>query len=170
MHGTHGHYGTIAERPALQFERLLAFPVDAVWRAVTDPAELGTWFPAAVSVEPRVGGRIDFAGRDGGPAGEGEVLQLDAPHVLSFSWGGERLHFELEPMVGEGCLLRFTHLLSDPEQAAREAAGWHVCLDVLGRHLAGEPTRAPGPTPTDEWREQYEDYLERGLPSGAPVP
>ena len=44
----HGTLETIEGRPALRFERSLTHPVDRVWRAVSVPAELGSWFPAAV--------------------------------------------------------------------------------------------------------------------------
>jgi hypothetical protein len=66
--------------------------------------------------------------------------------------------------------MRFTHVLSTREQAARDAAGWHVCLDRLEQLLAGAAGEAPGPEPTSEWGEHYEAYQRRGLPAGAPVP
>ena len=56
----HGTLETIDDRPALRFERRLAHPVDAVWRAVTEPAELAHWFPSSVSGDVRVGGRLSF--------------------------------------------------------------------------------------------------------------
>jgi uncharacterized protein YndB with AHSA1/START domain len=170
MHGTHGHLVTVDEQPALLFERLLAHPVDEVWRAVTEPSELAHWFPATVTVDLRPGGSLTFILPGETEPSEGEVTELDPPHVFAFSWGAERLRFELEPVVGEGCMLRFTHVLSELDRAARDAAGWHVCLDRLATQLAGVPTEAPGTGPTEEWQEQYEDYQERGLPAGAPVP
>jgi hypothetical protein len=51
-----------------------------------------------------------------------------------------------------------------------DAAGWHVCLDRLERHLGGTRTQAPDDEATPEWRELYEEYQRRGLPAGAPVP
>ena len=39
-----GTYETVDNRPALRFERRLAHPIDKVWRAVTEPDELGRWF------------------------------------------------------------------------------------------------------------------------------
>ncbi len=71
---------------------------------------------------------------------------------------------------GEGCRLRFTHVLSTPEQAARDSAGWHVCLDRLETRLSGGEAEAPGSGATDEWSELYEEYQRRGAPAGAPVP
>ena len=54
--------------------------------------------------------------------------------------------------------------------AARNAAGWHVCLDRLAARLAGEQTAAPGSGPTEEWRGHYDEYQRRDVPSGAPIP
>jgi len=170
MHGTYSD--NVERRAALRFERRLAHPVDRVWRAVTDPAELAHWFPSAVEVDLREGSRMSFAFPDEGlPSMDGTVLELDPPRRFAFAWGDERLRFELEPDAGgDGCLLRLTHFLSTREQAARDAAGWHVCLAELEKRLAGAEAVAPGTSPTAEWREHYAEYERRGLPTGAGVP
>jgi Activator of Hsp90 ATPase homolog 1-like protein len=98
------------------------------------------------------------------------VLELDPPRRLTFTWGEERLRFELEPVGEDRTRLRLTHFLSSREQAARDAAGWHVCLDRLADHLRGDVAQAPTSEATAEWREHYETYRRRGLPAGAPVP
>jgi uncharacterized protein YndB with AHSA1/START domain len=166
----HGTYETIENRPALRFERRLAHPIEAVWRSVTEPGELAHWFPAEVTVDLRVGGRMSFAFPDEGlPPSDGEVVECDPPRRFAFSWGEEHLSFELEP-DGDGCVLRFTHVLSARDQAARDAAGWHVCLDRMEQRLAGAGTEAPGTEATGEWREHYDEYSRRGLPTGAAVP
>jgi uncharacterized protein YndB with AHSA1/START domain len=166
----HGTYETVDGRPALRFERRLDHPVERVWRAVTDPAELRFWFPAAVEVDLRADGPMAFTFDDPAfPRTEGRVLALDEPRRFWFSWGGEELRFDLEP-VGEGCRLVFTHLLEQRDAAARDAAGWHVCLAALEDRLAGRPAQAPGTEPTAEHRALHEEYERRGLPTGAPVP
>jgi uncharacterized protein YndB with AHSA1/START domain len=168
----HGTFETVDDRPTLRFERRLGHPIEAVWRAVTEPEELARWFPANVTVEPRAGGRMTFAFPDEGlPPSEGEVTEYDPPRRFAFTWGEDHLRFELEPGEGgEGCVLRFTHLLDERNRGARDAAGWHVCLNQLDKLLEGEPAEAPGSGPTGEWRELYEEYARRGLPTGAPVP
>lgn len=103
------------------------------------------------------------------PPTTGEVTELDPPRLLEFKWGDELLRFELGP-EGEGSRLVFIHFISEREQAARDAAGWDMCLRELGRHVAGEPASAPGIGVTPEWRRLYDKYIESGLPSGAPVP
>jgi uncharacterized protein YndB with AHSA1/START domain len=165
----HGTFVTIDDRPALTFERRLAHPVERVWRAVTDPAELGHWFPSAVRGELAPGGTLTFDFPGGDMTLEGEVVELEPPRRFAFTFGDDVLRIELEA-AGEGCLLRFTCLFDDAQRAARDAAGWHVCLDLLETHLAGAATDAPGSEPTPEWRELYEGYQRRGLPAGAPIP
>ena len=43
----------------------IAAPVDAVWRALTDAAELVRWFPLEASVTPGLGGSISLGWSDG---------------------------------------------------------------------------------------------------------
>jgi uncharacterized protein YndB with AHSA1/START domain len=164
----HGTFQTIDDRPAVRFERRLAHPIDAVWRAVTAPDELAHWFPDRVSGELEPGGSLHFEGEGG--SFDGEVTELDPPRVFAFTWGpSNALRIELEES-GDGCLMRLTHLLGSRDQAARDAAGWHVCLDRLETWLGGGDAVAPGSDATDEWRGHYEEYQRLGLPVGAPVP
>jgi uncharacterized protein YndB with AHSA1/START domain len=174
-------YDTIEERPRLRFERQLAQPIDTVWRAITDPAELAHWFPCEVELELRVGGPMtftfeqDLSQYSDQPPGthtmQGEVSELDPPKRFAFFWGQDHLTFELEPTdAGAGCALRLTVILDAREKAARDAAGWHLCLDRLGQRLGATVTAAPGGEPTSEWRALYDRYAGAGVPTGAPVP
>ena len=170
LEAMHGTYEIVDDRSALTFERRLAHSVERVWRAVTEPAELAHWFPSAMSGHLRPVAALTFEFPDGEmPAMEGEVIEVDPPRRLAFTWGDDVLRIELDP-AGDGCLLRFTCLFDDPARASRDAAGWHVCLDTLQRHLGGTPTQAPGSEETPNWRALYEEYQRRGLPAGAPLP
>jgi uncharacterized protein YndB with AHSA1/START domain len=165
-----GTYLEIDGSPALHFERSLPHSAERVWRAITDPAEIQHWFPAAVDYEPRVGAPMSFRFDDPDePPTGGKVTELDPPRLFAFDWGEEQLRFELEP-ADDGCRLLFTHFLSESIQAARDAAGWEMCLQQLDRLLAGEDAEAPGVGPTPEWRDLYDKYVEEGLPSGAEIP
>jgi uncharacterized protein YndB with AHSA1/START domain len=169
----HGTYQPVDGRPALHFERRLAHPVERVWRAVTEPEELGHWFPNNVEVDLRVGGRMRFVFPEGTdyPPMDGEVLELDPPRRFAFTWGEDELRIELEPIDdGQGCLLRFTDVFVQEDKAARDAAGWHVCLDTLEKFMAGEDHEQPGDRPSDEWQAHYDEYQRRGVPSGAEIP
>jgi uncharacterized protein YndB with AHSA1/START domain len=170
--GADGTFETVDGRPALRFERRLSHPVEAVWRAVTDPAELAHWFPATVEVELRKGGAMRFEFTDYEiPPSTGRVTEYDPPRLFEFDWDGTLLRFELEPADGgAACVLRFTHFLNEREAAARDMAGWHVCLEMLRRHLDGAPADGLGTGVTPEWKTLYDRYTAAGVPSGAPVP
>jgi uncharacterized protein YndB with AHSA1/START domain len=168
-----GTYITVDGRPALVFERRLAHPMDAVWQAISEPDELAAWFPNSVEIDARVGGQMHFTFPEGldYPPMEGEVLEYDPPRRFHFTWGPDELRFDLEPIDdGEGCLLRLTDMLSESEKAARDAAGWHVCLDTLDDHLSGVETAAPGTRPNSDWQGYYDRYIAEGMPSGAEIP
>lgn len=165
-----GTYVTVEGSPAVRFERRIDHPIESVWQALTDPERLSHWFPTTVEVDLRVGGAMSFSFPDGGmPDMTGEVTELDPPRLFAFLWGDEMLRFELEPAEG-GCRLRLTHLITNEDEAARNAAGWQVCLGSLERLLSTGSGEAPGTGATGEWREIYDGYVGAGMPSGAAIP
>ena len=153
----YGTYETIDGKPAVRFERIYPHPVEHVWRSVTEPDELAHWFPTTVEVDLREGGAMAFTfpGAEMEPM-DGSVVELDPPRRFAFLWGDELLRFELAP-DGDGTRLTLTHLISNADEAARNAAGWHVCLDKLG-------------AVESDWEPLYEEYQRRGLPAGAVIP
>ncbi|MFP3900953.1 MAG: SRPBCC family protein [Acidimicrobiia bacterium] len=170
---------TIDGRPALRFERRYSHPLERVWRAISDPDEMARWFPSHVEGDRAVGADLTFndeaqraaaseAGeptRADGPVFRGAVVTWDPPKVFSFTWGGELLRFELLP-DRDGTVLLFTHLLSHQSVAARNAAGWHVCLAALDELLG-----AAGGDGIDDPMAVYHDYLRRVGPAlGVPSP
>jgi uncharacterized protein YndB with AHSA1/START domain len=112
---------------------------------------------------------MSFAFPGGQEGMTGEVVDLDPPRLFAFLWGEDELRFELEPR-DRGCRLSLTHLLTRSDEAARTAAGWHVCLDRLAELVDTGGAEAPGTEPTDEWRAHYDRYVAAGMPSGAEVP
>lgn len=147
----------------LRFERQLPHPPEKVWRALTDPDEMRAWFPADMEGERRAGARLQFPFREGeADTMDGEMLVFDPPLVLEYRWDVETLRFELHPGAG-GCTLIFTSTLADVGTAARDGAGWDVCLDLLAHALAG--TTSPW-EPGARWQEVHRRYVER-LPDEA---
>jgi uncharacterized protein YndB with AHSA1/START domain len=161
------------ERPTLHFERRLDHPAEAVWRAITQPSELEHWFPSKVEVDLRVGGPMRFEFEhmplDAPITMSGRVTDFDPPRLFAFYWGEDHLRFELEPVDdGRACVLRLTVGLEATDKAARDAAGWHQCLDALERTVAGQPIERPHDS--EAWQEYYAEYTRRGFPTGAEVP
>jgi uncharacterized protein YndB with AHSA1/START domain len=147
---------TSGSRPVLRFERHLRASPERVWRSITDPSELTGWFPCDVEAESwTVGAAIRFVFRQGeGPELMGVVLECDEPRVLAFTWGPETLRFELEPDGGGGTRLVFSDEL-DPPFAARNAAGWEVCLAALD----------PQAPVSESWQSRFEHYTGAFSPS-----
>jgi uncharacterized protein YndB with AHSA1/START domain len=135
-------------RFALRFERMLSHPIDKVWRAITEPEQLRAWFPASVQIDLRPGARLRFDlppeaqtlrdVPDEDMSLDGEVVAVDPPRLLEYTWAGELLRWELEPVDG-GCRLVFTCVFDDRAMAAGDGAGWHAALDSLEAALDGRP-------------------------------
>jgi uncharacterized protein YndB with AHSA1/START domain len=161
-------------RPRLRFTRRLAHPPAKVWQAITEPEHLAAWFPDTIVVERWEPGAplrfMDVPTETGGF--DGEVLAFEPPHALELRWGTDVLRFEVRP-DGDGTELTLLDTLDAVGKAARDGAGWHVCLDALAHHLAG--TAAPG-SAADRWRAVHPDYVAAlgpeaatiGPPAGAP--
>lgn len=156
-------------RPALRFRRSYPHLPEHVWIMITDPSELAHWFPGAVTLEPRVGGAMTFADPNL-PSTTGRVLAFDRPHRFAFTWADDEVHLELEPEGDGGCRLTLIDVLDVRDAAARNAAGWSVCLDDLDKLVAGQ-TAAAQPSSSDaSWQDHYDAYVELGWPRGAPIP
>ncbi len=126
-----------ADEYSLLLERDYPVPIEAVWKALVEPASLEKWL-AKVTHDGRVGGSfdIDFGDAKAG----GRILTYDPPNALAFEWGegGEPsvVRFDLEPSE-RGTRLRLTHSHQSAKMAAGTAPGWHAHLDVLGVVLGG---------------------------------
>ncbi|WP_049577231.1 SRPBCC domain-containing protein [Nonomuraea sp. SBT364] len=148
----HGTLETIDGRPALRFERTLPYPVERVWRAVSVPAELGRWFPAAADWTPAVGETFEAAGATG------EVTEVDPPHRLAWVFAGQLYSFDLAAHEG-GCRLTFIHVIDDLGLSAQTATGWEAYLSRLEPHLAGRDLSEEDAH--EQWEEVHERYAER---------
>jgi uncharacterized protein YndB with AHSA1/START domain len=130
-------------RPTVRVERAYPHPIEKVWRAVTTPEHLGAWFPSPVEIDLRPGGEMRFPAFEGDTGATGTVEAVDAPRLLRFAWGTDRLTFELAP-DGEGTTFALIHSFDDRYGAASFATGWELCLAGLRSVLAGEPVPSPG--------------------------
>lgn len=167
--------GTLVDhngRPAVRFRREYAQPAERLWAAITEPDELERWFPSKVRMQPEAGGTIEFYGDPNLPdSGQtGIILVYEPPKRLAYTWGASELHFALEARNDGGCVLTLTDVLEARDAAARNAAGWTVCLAELGKQLAGQVAGGPHSEIAESWREHYEDYVAAGMPSGAYLP
>lgn len=150
-------------RAMLRFERVLRQSPERVWQALTQREQLEAWHPTPFDLQPRPGGSITYAKGARWPAiADGEVLVYDPPSLLEHTWGDDLLRWELRPH-SDGCLLLLTHIFDDRMKAARDAAGWHVCIEALESSLASEaPSQQPDmDRPPSVWSELNAHYQQR---------
>jgi uncharacterized protein YndB with AHSA1/START domain len=151
-------------RPVLRFERHLSHAPRDVWRTLTDPAEMRSWFPTRIEIgEWGVGATLThhFDGHDMDPL-PGKVLEWEPPRRVSFTWGEDTISFELTPADDGGTVFVLTEELA-ANHVARNAAGWETCLDRLSGRVDGEP-----------WQQRFDHYVETfepvlGVQEGPPA-
>jgi uncharacterized protein YndB with AHSA1/START domain len=162
-----GEYGTLertADGSVLRYRRRLAHPQQKVWSALTEDAHLAAWFPTTIEGERHAGAPLHFSFRESeGEPFDGEMLLFVPPSLMELRWAEDVLRFELEP-DGPGCVLHLTVTFPEDGKAARDGAGWHVCLEQLA--FACNDTDPPW-QPPDRWRAAHGDYVERFGPEAS---
>ena len=119
--------------------RELRHAPEKVWQALTDPAHLREWAPFDADGSLGTVGntvKLTTAGAPTPRVSEATVKRADAPRILEYNWGANDIRWELEDIAG-GTRLTLWHKI-DRRFISMGAAGWHICLDVLDRYLAGQ--------------------------------
>jgi uncharacterized protein YndB with AHSA1/START domain len=160
-----GELSTVGDRYALRFTRTLPHPVPKVWDAITTPDGLRTWFPFDVIGERRTGAPLRFSFRDGeGEDFHGTMLHFEPRTLMELTWeDNETLRHELTESP-TGCTLTLINTFHEIGKAARDAAGWHACLDGLAASLNGTSI-----DPTNVWQAVHPDYVTRFGPEAATI-
>jgi uncharacterized protein YndB with AHSA1/START domain len=152
------------EKWTLVLVRELRHPPARVWTALTEPEHLREWAPfdADRSLGAVGTAMLTAVGAPARAVSETRVKRADAPRVLEFDWGGQDIRWELEPLGG-GTRLTLWHNI-DKRYIAMGAAGWHICIDVLDRTLAGQATgRIVGPDAMKfgGWQRLHAEYAKQ---------
>jgi uncharacterized protein YndB with AHSA1/START domain len=161
---THPLQGTLENRDGawvLTLIREFAHPPEKVWPWLTDPERLRQWSPIVPD------GSFDGVGtrlvreNPGDDAVAGDVLRVDPPHELVHRWGDDVVRWRLTA-TDTGCRLTLEQTMRDRDRAAMNAAGWHLCLDVLDLVLSGAATsRVVGEAALDHgWEALRDGYAE----------
>jgi uncharacterized protein YndB with AHSA1/START domain len=97
---------------------------------MTEPEQLAGWFPTTIDGTMKAGATLSFSFRQV-PIDPmvGALVAFDPPSLLELRWGDDTLRFELKAN-GESTELELTVTFPEYGKAARDGAGWHVCLDL----------------------------------------
>jgi uncharacterized protein YndB with AHSA1/START domain len=151
-----GEFGTI-EGAEVRFERRFAAPRERIWRALTDPEELGGWL-APAEVDLRVGGSVVLKFDDGDE--RGTITELREQEVIAYTWNEGKtdslVRFELES-EGDGTRLTLRHTFEGEVDFSSYGGGWHHHLEQLMAQMAGSPI---GWDP-NRYRELKSEYERR---------
>ncbi len=143
----------VTDGEKLVIKRLFAAPVEALYRAWTDPVQMVRWLKPnerwnapLVDIDPVPGGRhrITMRHSDGDEFEiVGSYREIVPNERLSFTWIGKGI--EEQPgvvtvefrTVPEGTELTLTHARGgDPTPLEQTNKGWSGCLDTLNCYLA----------------------------------
>lgn len=167
MNGTHGTLEKVGDDWQLRFVRRFAKSAARVWRAVGDPDGMRAWFPARMEGERRAGSPLTFVFAEAPEHdSHGEMIAYEPPHLLEMTWEDDRLRAELHDVEDGGCELRFSATFRELGKAARDAAGWHVCLDDLERHVAGHATDEADDA---AWQPLMKEYSAKFPPEASTI-
>jgi uncharacterized protein YndB with AHSA1/START domain len=145
--------------------RQLRHAPERVWEAITDPAHLREWAPFDADHSLASAGttvKLTTVGAPGPHVTETTVTRADAPKLLEYSWGGNDMRWELEPVGGGTRMTLWSNI--DRRYIAMGAAGWHICFDVLEHALDGTPIgRMAGPEVMkfDGWQRLHTEYAKQ---------
>jgi uncharacterized protein YndB with AHSA1/START domain len=158
---TREELGTIerhGDRYTLRLSRVIAAPLDRVWRAISDPDEIVKWLLAETTNDAEVGGQMKLDWENGDRSG-GTILAYDPPRLVEYEWDtyparparSSVVRFELVEVTG-GTQLLLTHRDLSPPAAPGTAAGWHSHLDKLEAVLAAVEL---------DWRGRFDELEPR---------
>jgi len=133
---------------AHQLDRTLVIeaPQAAVFRYFTDNDRWAAWWGAGSTIDARPGGRV-YVRHPGGVESVGEVLEVDPPSRIVFTYGfvsgtpvppgGSRVTIVLEP-VARGTRVRLVHEFAEASARDQHVQGWRYQLSLFANVVANE--------------------------------
>jgi uncharacterized protein YndB with AHSA1/START domain len=119
---------------------------ETVFRFFTDSARWASWWGAGSTIDPTPGGKV-YIRHPNGIESSGEVLEIDPPARIAFTYGFEsgnpmppgssRVTIRLEPDSG-GTRLDLRHEFGEPGPRDAHVQGWRFQLALFSNAVANE--------------------------------
>jgi uncharacterized protein YndB with AHSA1/START domain len=154
------------EKWTLVLVRELRHSPEKVWDALTDPAQLREWAPFDADGNLGAAGNKVKLTTVGAPSllvTETIVTRAEPYEALEYKWGGFDMRWKLEASDEGGTRLTLWANIGH-RFVAMGAAGWHICFDVLDRHLSGDPigrTVGPDAIKFGGWDRLHVEYAKQ---------
>lgn len=146
--------GVLLDESTIRFERLLPGPIERVWAYLTESDKRKQWL-AAGEFELRKGGKTHMFFQhkniakpgtqppeafrkvhDEGHRMDGEILEIDAPRLLTMTFGEHsEVTYELTEQANGEVLLTLTHRKLTAGDMKNVSPGWHAHLAILADRL-----------------------------------
>jgi uncharacterized protein YndB with AHSA1/START domain len=171
------------DRYTMEFVRHYPHPIERVWRAITDPAEMSVWF-APITFEPRLGGAYRAQWEEP-TMFRGVITAFEPPRLLRFGgphpgadahWqfelesagGGTRMVFVQRIPAGHEVLARWP---LDPPESPPDTpwrpgtlSGWHSAFDGLADRLEGAPAGSRPHERGEALTRIYREHMRAAMP------
>jgi len=142
---------------------------EVVFGFFTDSARWAAWWGAGSIIDAKPGGAVRIC-YPGGTEAVGEVLEIEHPRRLVFSYGytsgesipagGSRVTIRLEPHA-DGTRLHLTHEFADPRVRDAHVQGWRYQLSLFGNVVSNE-AHANAAAIVDAWFDVWSIVDESG--------
>jgi uncharacterized protein YndB with AHSA1/START domain len=135
---------------------------DTVFRYFTDSQRWASWWGKGSTIDPRVGGRV-YVVHPGGVEMAGEVIEIDAPRRIVFTYGymknpaipvgGSRVTIRLDADPA-GTQLRLHHEFAEAAPRDEHIQGWRFQLSLFGNVVSAE-VNASATQIADAWFDAW---------------
>jgi uncharacterized protein YndB with AHSA1/START domain len=145
----------MTDAPVVRVQRVMPATPEVVFDQWLDPESLEEWMcprPArcvAITVEPRIGGKVKFDVDDSGTSVliTGQFLAIDRPHLLRLTWSNSNwadptivsvVNVSFEPVDTDQTLMSIEHSLMPPAEFESFHNGWAKTSDQLAAFLRND--------------------------------
>ena len=139
-------------------------PPSIVFSFLSETPRWAAWWGAGSEIDARPGGVMKIR-YPGGREATGEVIEVDAPHRIVFTYGyadgqmissgGSRVTIELEA-IGSATRLRLLHEVSDERVRNEHIQGWRYQLSLFA-NVAADVANAGASQTVEAWFDLWAD-------------